>query len=164
MSIFRKYLIRGGGRNVLKVGLTWEDSFSPLYCWGKHSKGQPLDIYLCAAMVRGEQLCPWCVQVMHTVSSNAVTSAAGSAAVVGDSTRHAPSLAFIKHSLCPDNCPSWSQSKSEPACKPRSPDLPQPKPLMMLPPCPLSLLPLPANSCASQTGLSVTLGLPELRG
>ena len=118
--------------------LTWEECFSPLYSWGKHGKGQPLDIYVRAAMVRGEQLCPWCVQAMGTVYSDSVTSAADSAAIVGDNARHTPFLAFIKHSLYPNNRLPCSQSKSEPACKPRSPDL-QPKLLQMLPLCPLSL-------------------------
>lgn len=112
--------------------------FSPLYSWGKHGKGQPLDIYVCAAMVRSEQLCPWCVQIMRTVYSNSVTSSADSAAIVGDSARHTPFLVFIKHSLYPDCWLPWSQHKSEPACKPRNPDL-QPKLLLVLPWCPLSL-------------------------
>lgn len=59
---------------------------------------------------------------------------------------------------------------SVPACKPRHPGL-QRKLLLMLPLCPLSLprsfhlfFLLPANSCTSQTVLSVTVGLLELKG
>lgn len=124
VSIFRKCLITGGVHNILFSRLhllTLEDCFSPLCSWGKHGKGQPLDIYLCAAMVRGEQLCPWRVQVMRAMYSNPVTSAADSAAAEGDSARRAPSLASVKHSVYPSNRPPRSQSKSEPACKPRSP-------------------------------------------
>jgi len=139
MSVFRKYLMTQGVHNVLKVALTWEECSSPLHSWGKHGEGQRLDIYVCAAMVRGEQLCPWCVQVMRTAYSDSVISAADSAATVGDSARHTLFLAFIKHSSYPDNRPPWSQSKSETTCKPRSPDLLQPKLLLMLPLCPLSL-------------------------
>lgn len=69
---------------------------------------------------------------------HAVASVADGAAIVGDSARRAPFLVFIKHSLYPNNHLPWSQSKSESACKPRSPD-PQPRPLPMLPLCPLSL-------------------------
>lgn len=77
----------------------------------------------------------------------------------------------IKHSLYPDNRLPWSQSGSEAACKPRSPDF-EYKLLLMLPLCPFlcqrvvtsSFSFLPTNSCTSQTALYVTLGLLELKG
>lgn len=123
---------------LLKVTLNGRDTFHHFTVGENMVKGNRLtfmyvqlwsEVNSCVLGVY--RSCVLCIQTL-------VTSSADSAAIVGDSARHTPFLVFIKHSLYPDNWLPWSQHKSEPACKPRNPDL-QPKLLLMLPWCPLSL-------------------------
>lgn len=121
-----------GRRPLLKVPLTLvAGMLHHLIVWENTVKGKCLTLCVCSHGLRRAA-----VSLVHTVMR-----AACSLSLLQLTTllsRHAPFPVSVKHGFYPDNRLLWSQSKSEPACKPRSPDLP-PKLLLLLPLCPLSL-------------------------